>query len=248
VTLARVEHVETIPVAYPLPAGATYGSARGRVRARQATLVRLVTTDGAVGWGEAFGSPAAVRALVAEAAETLRGRSLDAFGPWFTRYLQQSYHLGVGGAHVAAASGLDLAMWDALGKTLGMSVGRLLGGRARDTVTAYASTGYVTEGNDLGEFSDAVARAVHKGFPGAKVKLGLGLEEDRRRAEAARAVLGDDRELMVDFNGNYTADQAVRVVRALAGPAARVGGGACAPGGPRGAAQAAHRGCADRRR
>ena len=211
---ATVRRVEPIPVTYSLPEGG-YGSARGRVRERQSTLVRLTTDDGVIGWGEAFGPPPAVCALVAEAAHVVVGTALDAITPWVTRALLQQYHRSHSGLHVAAIGAVETAMWDAHGRTLGMSVGRLLGGRARDSVTAYASTGYVTRTRDLGEYRDALVAAVEEGFGAAKVKLGLGLREDRRRADVAREVLGDDRELMLDFNGNYTADLAAIVMRDL---------------------------------
>ena len=211
---ATVRLVEPIPVAYPLGDQA-YGSARGRVPERQSTLVRLTSDDGVVGWGEAFGPPAAVCALVAEAATLVVGARLDGITPWVTRALLQQYHRGHSGLHVAAIGAVETAMWDAHGRTLGLSVGRLLGGRARDRVTAYASTGYVTQTRDLGEYRDTLVAAVSEGFSAAKVKLGLGFREDRRRAEMARDVLGPDRELMLDFNGNYTADIAATVIRGL---------------------------------
>jgi D-galactarolactone cycloisomerase len=211
---SRVATVEAIPVAYPLQDEA-YGSARGRVGERRATLVRLTTADGVVGWGEAFGPPSAMPALVREVAPQVVGGALDRIVPWVTQSLQQQYHHGNGGLHVAAVGAIETAMWDAQGRTLCLSVARLMGGRARESVDAYASTGYVTATRDAGEFRAMLDEAVTAGFAAAKVKLGLGLREDRHRAEIAREVLGPQRRLMVDFNGNYTADVAVTVVRAL---------------------------------
>ena len=211
--IARIATVEAIPLRYPLPDGG-YGSARGLVPARETTLVRLETSDGAVGWGESFGPPAAVVPLVRESAAQLVGTTLDAPVPFVAERLQAHYHRG-NGLHASALSGVETAMWDALGRTLGVSVATLLGGRARDEVTAYASTGYVTRDRDLGLFRDMLDRHVGD-LSGAKIKCGLGVREDRERAAVAREVLGPDRALMVDLNGNCTVDQARAVVRRLA--------------------------------
>jgi D-galactarolactone cycloisomerase len=215
---ARVRTVEAIPLRYPLGSNG-YGSSRGIVPARETTLVRVETTDGVVGWGESFGPTRALVPLVAEVAGGLPGAPLDAPAPFVSTQLLQHYHRG-GGLHVAAVSGVETALWDALGRTLGVGVATLLGGRARDHVTPYASAGYVRADRDLGAFR-AELEAVSAGLAGAKIKCGLGLPEDRRRAEAAREVLGPDRALMIDVNGNYAADQARAAAADLAdlGPA-----------------------------
>lgn len=213
---SAVAKLEAIPVAHELPPGHRYGSSRGRVSARVATVVRLETRAGAVGWGEGFGPPAAVCALVAELADLIVGQPVNRIVPFVRGALQTGYHRSQSGLHVCAISAVELALWDAWGRQLGTSVATLLGGRARDEVMAYASTGYVTDQeDDDGAYADTLHQAVADGFPAAKVKLGLGRERDRRRAEIARDNLGEGRRLMVDFNGNYTADAALKVIDAL---------------------------------
>lgn len=212
---SNVARVQSFPVGHQLPDDGRYGSSRGRVSSRVATLVRLETTDGAVGWGEAFGPPAAVVPLVEEIAQTVVGRPVSRILPLVRHLLQAGYHRSSGGLHVCALSAVEIAMWDAWGHQLGVSVAELLGGRARGEVTAYASTGYVTDvADDEGVFTDMLTSATEEGFGAAKIKLGLGRQRDRRRAEIAREVLGNG-ELMVDFNGNYTADVALRVLQSL---------------------------------
>lgn len=210
-----IQEIQAIPLAHDLGPGNAYGSARGRVSARTATLVRLVTSDGVVGWGECFGPPMVMVALVDEISESLVGQPVNCIEPFLSRMMQTGYHRTTGGLHVFALSGVEIAMWDAWGHTVGISVGRLLGGRARDEVIAYASTGYVTADLDIGEYADTITAAVEEGFKGAKVKVGTGYSQDRQRAEAAREQLGDDRYLMVDFNSNYTADVALHVLKSL---------------------------------
>lgn len=213
---ALVARVDVIPVAHPLAPGARYGSARGLVTARAATLVRLETAGGVVGWGEGFGPPPAVSALVRELADGVVGNPVHRIVPFVRESLQSGYHRSSSGLHVCAISAIELALWDAWGRHLGVSVAELLGGRAREGVSAYASTGYVTEdADDEGAYTAQLHEAVAEGFRAVKVKLGLGRRRDRRRAEIARETIGPDRGLMVDFNGNYTADTALQVLDVL---------------------------------
>ncbi|MGH3741256.1 MAG: mandelate racemase/muconate lactonizing enzyme family protein, partial [Micromonosporaceae bacterium] len=127
----------------------------------------------------------------------------------------QSYHKGVG-LFTAAISGVDSALWDVMARAAGLSLSAMLGGRARETVTPYASTGYVRPNNSVQEFRDLLEEASH-GFSGAKIKIGMGLASDLERVNAARDVLGPDRHLMLDVNGNYTADEARVLCRELEG-------------------------------
>lgn len=210
---ARIESVEAIPLRHSLGAD-RYGSSRGLVAARETTLVRVRTEDGVLGWGESFGPTIALVPLVRDLAAGVIGTAVDGPAPWVSAQLQQHYHRG-GGLHAAALSGIEVALWDVLGRTLGVPVATLLGGRARETITPYASCGYAREDRDLGLFREELAAAVGT-MRGAKIKCGFGPVEDAARAAVAREVLGEDAALMVDLNGNYTADQARRSVLAMA--------------------------------
>lgn len=208
----RIARADVFPLRFEL-GEKRYGSSRGLVPARETTLVRLETRDGAVGWGESFGPSAAVVPLVREVLRDLVEREVDGPVPFVTRNALQNYHRG-GGLHAAALSGVEMALWDVLGHTLGASVATLLGGRARDCVTPYASCGYNRADRDLDDFARDLAED-SRAFAGAKIKCGFGVDEDAQRARIAREVLGSDRALMVDLNGNCTADQALASIRAM---------------------------------
>ena len=124
---AVVRSVAAIPLRYSLGQRG-YGSARGIVQARETTLVRIETSDGVVGWGESFGPTRALVPLVAEVSAGVTGAPLDAPAPFVSAQMLQHYHRG-GGLHAAAVSGVETALWDALGRTLGVGVATLLGGR-----------------------------------------------------------------------------------------------------------------------
>lgn len=212
----EIRDVTAIPLEHPLEDGGSFGSSRGKTATRTATLVRLETADGAVGWGEAFAPPRTVATLIEEvfadavvglepydagtlSAETLMGRA-------------GGYHFGRSAFVRCALSGIDTALWDLRGKLTGEPVYRILGG-SRETVVPYASTMYVTEwGQDPVE---PIERAVDEDFTAAKIKIGRNREDDLERVATARELLGDDAFLMVDFNGNLRPKQAVAAAEAL---------------------------------
>jgi mandelate racemase len=110
-----------------------------------------------------------------------------------------------------AISGLDMALWDLLGRVNGCSVCRLLGGTERP-IPAYASFG-VVDPADL----DAVGAAIESGFRAVKIKIGAGdLASDVAVVGAVRRLVGASIELMVDYNQTLTVPEAKRRIRRLA--------------------------------
>ncbi|MGD9712008.1 MAG: mandelate racemase/muconate lactonizing enzyme family protein [Thermomicrobiales bacterium] len=111
---------------------------------------------------------------------------------------QHTFWMGRGGSITHAISGIDIALWDILGKATGQPVGRLLGGRYRDRVRPYASI--------LMDEPDALAETLSKvrdlGFRAVKMGWGpfgrVSAKMDETIVARARDVLGPDIELMVD--------------------------------------------------
>src|SRR5699024_5536165 len=194
---AQIRSVQAIPLRYSLGAN-PYGSSRGLVAARQTTLVRLETSDGVVGWGESFGPTLALVPLIQEVSAALPGAALEAPSPFVAAQLQQHYHRG-GGLHAAAVSGVEVAIWDALGRTLGVTVATLLGGRTRDTLTPYASCGYAREHRALELFPQG-PRQERQGTAAEKSKGGFVAREARLGAGPARPFTGPGATLMEDPN------------------------------------------------
>lgn len=214
-TTERIVSTEVIPVAHVIPTGAFYGSSRGLVSQRTATFVRMTTDSGFTGWGETAGPSAVMVPLVAEACQAVLGESLTTARVRLREFVVGQYHRSTGGLHVAAASAVDIAIHDALGKLLGVSVSELLGGRSREVVAAYASTGFATESNDLGKLREEIEEAADLGYDAAKLKVGFGLRSDVERVRVAREAFGTHRKIMIDMNGNYTADVAIQVLKAV---------------------------------
>lgn len=210
----HVSSIDAIPLAYPLDDGHGYGSARGTVDQRVSTLIRVESDDGTVGWGDAFGPPRTMATLVDELlADVVVGMNPFEVESLCEEIYTGLYHFGSSGLLQSAVSGIDIALWDLLGRSLDTSVSNLLGGRKRSTVTPYASTMYITEwGQDPAE---PIQEAVDEGFTAAKIKIGRGIDDDIERVRTARSILGDDAELMVDCNGNYRPQQAAKLANAI---------------------------------
>lgn len=213
----RIKSVDSIPLVYDLGDNGKFGGSREIISERTATLIRLTTGDGAVGWGEAFASPRTVATLVNEVfADEIIGRT-----PWDANGLANEiytgkiggYHLARGGFFQAALSGIELAMWDLLGKQIGAPVHEILGGKLQSTVTPYASTMYFD--NREQSMIESIRSARNEGFTAAKIKVGGGITDDVNRVQTAREILDDGALIMIDYNGNYTPHQAVESIRAV---------------------------------
>ncbi|WP_137284556.1 mandelate racemase/muconate lactonizing enzyme family protein [Halorussus salinisoli] len=214
----EIANLEAIPLSHELPDGRSMGSVRGKTGTRFAALIRAETKDGLVGWGEAFAPPQTVATLVDELlADAIVGTSAYEVESLAERSYTGDlvgYHFGGSAFVQSAISGIDMALWDLKGKASGEPIHRLLGSSGTHSVVPYASTGYVTEWEQ--DIREPLEQAAEEGFDAAKIKIGRGVEDDVHRVAAARDILGDDADLMVDFNGNLRPKQAIRAAKELA--------------------------------
>ena len=123
--------------------------------------------------------------------------------------------LGRRGLTVSAISGIDMALWDILGKSLGVPVWRLLGGRRHERMPAYASGGWAPADRIAAELQGFLARG---DFKAVKMRVGAGdgtLDHSIRRVHAAREGLGDAVDIMCDAHGTWTVAEAKRFCRAV---------------------------------
>jgi galactonate dehydratase len=177
-------------------------------------LVEVRTDAGIIGVGEALArfSPKAYADLIDTSLKPrlVGGNPTDIMAHW--RTMRRALSGRSGGTLFEAIAGVDIALWDILGKIAGLPIHRLLGGVGRTEVPVYAAS--VNWGSD--EFMDReLDRYLEKGFPRIKVKIANPVKEARRRIERLRKRAGDDIELCVDANWAYTLEEAVEVGRAL---------------------------------
>ena len=129
-------------------------------------FVRVETRDGVVGWGEA--SLEGHAEAVEGAFVSLRDRFLGADASQIEEVWQIAYRLGFyrgGPVLMSALSGLDQALWDIKGKTLGVPIWQLLGGKVRERVRVYAWIG----GDAPGEVAAQAEQRRAQGFQAVKM-------------------------------------------------------------------------------
>lgn len=213
--MSAISSIRFIPLSVSLPQGKAYGMAKSLATARQTTLVVVETRSGVTGIGEAWGSPAVNQTYLPLLAGYLKDCDVADVELVFSRIVARHYHFGLQNQLMACISGIDIAAKDALGKETGLPVCRLIGGRGADQVPVYASGGYITEDNDR-DFTPQMEAMAAAGHGAVKIKIGLSPKSDLARVKEARRVLGEDVELMVDINSNYTLDLAKATLATLA--------------------------------
>ncbi len=202
----------TAPIDVPF-----YFSQHGEVTHRSSLIVEVVTDSGVSGFGEAMCNGLQPPQLAQGAVEhvirdLVIGRRLTDAAVIHDEITNRLRDFGRQGAAMAALSGFDIAIWDALGKELGEPVHRLLGGAFRRTVVPYATGFYRT---DTRTTDDLVAEAmghVEAGFRAMKVKIGLGIDADLEVLRRIRAGVGPQVRLMADANHAYDVGSARRLV------------------------------------
>ena len=232
----KITAIETFCLRYDMPYPLTY--ARGEyAHARGPAGEGPDRRQFAIfGWGESamWGGPHGVTATVIEReiAPLIIGQDPRRPEYLWEKVFQETYYHGRRGILLAALSGVDIALWDILGKCAGQPLWRLLGGFGRP-VSAYASAGYYRRDYGLDAFAADVAKARAAGFRGYKMKIGnipqavhygvlarcadarLSIDEDLKRVATAREAIGGDRNLMVDATTSLTPRVAMRYAEAL---------------------------------
>ncbi len=166
------------------------------------TLVEIRTDQGLSGWGSCFTSGALVAGAVELLWPLLRGESGVEPERVSEKLRQSTFWQGRGGAVEHAISGLDIALWDLMGKACGQPVARLLGGVYRDRIKPYGSILF-DEPAPLARMLESV---VERGFRAIKMGWRPFGRRDRKFDEllirTARKTVGDAIELMVDAGGS----------------------------------------------
>ena len=186
------------------------------------TLIAVFTDEGITGWGSAFTNDELVRGALNMLAPLYLGENPLEPERVSEKLHANSFWMGRGGSITHAISGIDIAMWDILGKALGQPVGRLLGGRYRERVRPYGSILMC----EPVEMAEQVAAVVAQGFRAVKIGWGpFGRESyamDEAIVRAARGAMPADCLLMVDAGASdafWRQDYqwAARTARMLAG-------------------------------
>lgn len=209
----KITEIETIPINVPLKAEFAIRGQKGVHNVSPFLLVKVHTSEGVAGVGEASCTPrwsgedqvTAAHFVGTLIAPALVGQEVDSIsrlsvlmdtvlaGNWFTK------------------GAVEMALWDAAGKVAGEPVHKLLGGAVRERV----ATKWSISGREPAAAAAIARWAVAQGFGTMKVKVGIDPAEDIERVRAVRAAVGDGVRLGIDANGAWDVPTAVRVIDEL---------------------------------
>lgn len=188
---------------------------------RSYAVIRVETTDGLVGYGEASSNyghsyPTVIRAIVEDVlARSLVGRSETDIVAHVSemRGLLDGY-LGWEGVTSQAVGAVEIALWDLAGKREGLSIARLFGGEPRP-LKLYATGTTMFEASPQW-YAAYFTPALERGITGLKARLGTDADAAVARVQGLREAVGPDIDLMVDAYWGYSADEALELAARLA--------------------------------
>jgi galactonate dehydratase len=191
-------------------------------------FVRVETEDGVVGWGEGTNFPGVQP--IATAVRNLRnvvvGESAWDIEKLWNKMYRYLYYNGMGGVVLAAISGIDTALYDIVGKKLGVPVYKLLGGLTQQKLRIYAN-GWI-EG--VPRTPEALARRtkelVAKGYSGCKFDPFTTTPMNREvtqaelrsavaQVKAVREAGGPDYDIAIDVHARWNTKSTIEIIRAL---------------------------------
>jgi L-alanine-DL-glutamate epimerase-like enolase superfamily enzyme len=210
----KITEIETRLVSVPLENPWEMGI--GTAFRRDELLVFVHTDEGVTGVGSSYHAHAAqaVKGVIDHkvAPVAIGEDPLAIQSVWEKCFYSAVY---VGSAGVQALAGIDIALWDILGKVTGQPVATLLGGGGVEKVAAYV--GCMSLGHKAQDALQAEAAGyVAEGYKALKIRGGAGIREDVMAMAAVREAVGEDIDLMIDFNARYGWAEAVELSKKLA--------------------------------
>ncbi|NYT79151.1 mandelate racemase/muconate lactonizing enzyme family protein [Alcaligenaceae bacterium] len=214
----KIDSITAIPLSFRFPEGQSVAMGIGTARKRDVIIVKVCTSDGLIGYGEAHPgrSPGAVASVINNTLGPLL-LGMDAcnvVGIWDLAHRMQLASHGLGAGAALALSGIDMALWDIRSKAAGMPLYRMLGGVSK-RIPAYAggvALGYQSPDN----LADEAQSYVDQGYRAVKLRIGDTTSNDIARITAVRKALGSDIAILTDANTAYTLADVRRVMPALA--------------------------------
>jgi L-rhamnonate dehydratase len=174
-----------------------------------AVVVEITTDDGVVGWGQGGGGPLAKEAIENHLSKFLIGE--DPFNVellWDQMY-RGSLPYGEKGVVIHAISGVDLALWDVIGRAKGEPVWRLIGGKTKERIPAYA-TGNETQSYKARGFTKNKLAMPHGPYDGWE-----GMKKNVELIAKTRDILGPDGDIMLDCYMAWDVEYSLRMAELI---------------------------------
>ena len=187
-------------------------------------IIRVDTDEGISGYGEVDSAPLVGKAIVEShmshgtcygLREVVVGHDPFDYEQVWNEMWAKTYYYGRSGPAVHVMSGIDMALWDIMGKAVGKPVHKLLGGSYASRVRPYASA---LMPDTEAEVRRQVEQYVRQGYTAVKLgwgPLGFDVHADLRLIEAAKQAAGPGVEVLIDIGKRYRLKQALYVARAM---------------------------------
>jgi galactonate dehydratase len=206
----------------------------GYVRNGNSLIVKILTNQSIVGYGEGVDATAGTYHLVKQLGNRLKGKSPLNPNRLFEDLRRGGLFAGAqAGMYVAVLSAIDAALWDLTGKALGLPVYQLLGGKFRDKIRVYCDTAaYRSKNPTPADFAKAATDAVKLGHNAVKFDIdeyndpnkydaynwtASNMELDRmyNQIAAVREAVGPKIDICVDMHGRYDTTTGKRVAKMM---------------------------------
>jgi L-alanine-DL-glutamate epimerase-like enolase superfamily enzyme len=209
----KITEIETIPVRVPIIPQFVIRGSLGIHSESPFVMLRVHTDEGITGLGEVSCTPVWSGEDSTTAVHVIRDflePALHGEDPRDIEQLTAKMRRAVAG-HPFTKSGVEIALWDILGKSCGLPVYRLLGGPVRETVPIKMSV----SGTGPKAAAEIADWAMKRGLKALKVKVGIEPESDIERVRAVRAAIGPKVRLGVDANGGWAVRTAIPTIRKM---------------------------------
>jgi o-succinylbenzoate synthase len=185
---------------------------RGSIPSKQHVLVKVMTDDGLVGWGEAspflFYAPETARDVLSMVRDVMAGE-LIGLDPRDVRAIVQ--HFAMLDGHEFAKAAIETALWDLLGQKHGLPIYRLFGGPVRESVPLL-NVLHVAEPEQM---ASEAKEWIGRGLRHLKLKIGFGIDRDEAMVAKVREAVGPDVLIRADAEESYSRKDALRICRML---------------------------------
>jgi L-alanine-DL-glutamate epimerase-like enolase superfamily enzyme len=206
-----VTRIKTTPLAIPFKE--TYYYSQGAAAGANSILVEVETDEGITGIGEACAdrSATAVLGAVKAAARILEGTNPFDIERFIYRFYREAKWDDMRRFANQALAGVEMALWDIVGKAAALPVHALLGGAFHDRINHF---GFL-QGDEPAKLADNASMWQERGFDVLYLKVGRGRRRDLDCVEAIRKRVGPDLKLRVDANMAWTVGEAIQELNHL---------------------------------
>jgi D-arabinonate dehydratase len=200
-----IQEIKAQNVRIPLDDPKTFSTKH--ITYRDYTLVHVRTRSGVEGWSYVWGLPV-VKNVIDMYKDLAIGESVYSTAKIWNKIFKQLDRWDRSGIGMRALSGIDIALWDAIGKAAQVPIYRLMGAY-REEIEAYYSGGYYPASCEdkkalFSYLEKELSAAYERGFRSFKMKIGAANPAlDIERIGFARKTIGPDCKLMLDANCGY---------------------------------------------